>query len=82
MGASKQGSDDEFVIATKYESTTPFRKKSPVSPRKFQGVSIEELQAGGKPLTKKQKVKKHLRRFWGCYLVLGFVGLAAGLPIL
>ncbi|KIW02270.1 uncharacterized protein PV09_06420 [Verruconis gallopava] len=33
------------------------------------------------PLTRKQKTVKHLRRYWICYVLLGIVALAVGLPI-
>jgi hypothetical protein len=33
------------------------------------------------PLTRRQKTSKHLKRYWICYVLLGIVGLAVGLPI-
>jgi hypothetical protein len=43
---------------------------------------VERLSIPPTPLTKKQKLKKHWKRFWFCYLVGGFVFLAIFLPLL
>jgi hypothetical protein len=34
------------------------------------------------PLTRRQKYTKHLKRYWICYILLGIIALAIGLPIL
>jgi hypothetical protein len=49
------------------------------------GAEIEHVEAvavgEGKP-KKRQRFKRHLARFWCCYLLAGFIFLAIFLPVL
>lgn len=43
---------------------------------------IEDVAAGEKKPNKRQRFKRHLARFWCCYLLAGIIFLAIFLPVL
>lgn len=49
-----------------------------------QAEHIEVIDATSLPALQKQPrwIKRHLRRFWCCYVVAGIIGLAIFLPLL
>lgn len=49
---------------------------------KIEFVHLEDVQENKAPLSKRQKLKRHWRRFWPCYLLGAVVFLAIALPLL
>lgn len=63
---------------TEYVEDVANRQVSNVDYAPYEEVEDEKVV----PLNRKQKIGRHFKRFWICYVLAGIVALAAGLPIL
>lgn len=68
------------IIATKNGK----EKEMLSEPKGGQAEHIEVIDATSLPARQKkpQWIKRHMRRFWCCYVVAGIIGLAIFLPLL
>lgn len=73
----------KYVVGVNRGDMKPPAEKDAKAANKFLGASSEHIETvEPEKIDKRQKVKRHFRRFWCCYLMAAIIFLAIFLPIL